>query len=93
MKDFPSALYQVCRVSVPVAFELIKKTEWVFNEKKGRWQTKSPETKNDLYRRRMLCACAKNRTELSYFLNDVRYASSPGTRSPRSPRHGILHRA
>jgi IS4 transposase len=58
-----------------VAFELVKKTEWAFNEKKGRWQRKSSQTKNDLYRR-MLEACAKNRIEFRYVLNDVWYASS-----------------
>jgi hypothetical protein len=35
-----STLYRVGDVSIPVAFELVKKTEWVFNEKKERWQRK-----------------------------------------------------
>ena len=70
-----STLYQVGDASIPVAFELIKKTEWVFNEKKGRWQRKSPQTKNDLYRQ-MLKVCAKNRIEFRYVVNDVWYASS-----------------
>src|SRR4051812_31558470 len=33
-----STLYQVGEVSIPVAFELVKKTEWVFNEKKKKWR-------------------------------------------------------
>jgi DDE superfamily endonuclease len=70
-----STLYRIGDVSIPVAFELVKKTEWVFNEKKGRWQRKSPETKNELYRR-MLKACQKNRIGFRYVLNDVWYASS-----------------
>lgn len=74
-----STLYQVGDVSIPVAFELVKKTEWIFNEKKGRWQRKSPETKNELYRR-MLEACAKNRIGFRYVLNDVWYASSENMR-------------
>jgi hypothetical protein len=75
-----SALYQVGDLSIPVAFELVKKTEWVFNEKKERWQRKSPETKNELYRR-MLEACAKkNRIGFRYVLNDVWYASSENMR-------------
>jgi IS4 transposase len=61
--------------SIPVAFELVKKTEWVFNEKKGRWQRKSPQTNNDLYRQ-MLKVCIKNRIGFGYVLNDVWYASS-----------------
>ena len=74
-----SALYRVGDVSIPVAFELVKKTEWVFNEKKERWQRKSPETKNELYRR-MLGVCQKNRIEFRYVLNDVWYASSENMR-------------
>jgi hypothetical protein len=70
-----SALYQAAEASIPVAFELLKKTEWVFNEKKGKFQRKSPQTKNEHYRK-MLAACAKNRVEFGYVLNDVWYASS-----------------
>lgn len=70
-----STLYQVGDLSIPVAFELVEKTEWVFNEKKGKWQRKSPLTKNEHYRR-MLKACAKNRIGFRYVLNDVWYASS-----------------
>ena len=74
-----STLYQVGSISIPVAFELVKKTEWVFNEKKKRWQRKSPETKNELYRR-MLEASQKNRIGFRYVLNDVWYASSENMR-------------
>jgi hypothetical protein len=70
-----STLYQVGDVSIPVAFELVKKTEWVFDKKKGKWQRKSPLTKNEHYRR-MLKVCAKNRIGFRYVLNDVWYASS-----------------
>jgi hypothetical protein len=41
---------------VPVAFELVKKSEWIFDEKKHKWPRRSPETKNEAYRR-MLSAC------------------------------------
>jgi hypothetical protein len=74
-----STLYQVGDLSVPVAFELVKKTEWVFNKKKDRWQRKSPQTKNQLYRQ-LLKACAKNRMKFRYVLNDVWYASSENMR-------------
>jgi hypothetical protein len=74
-----STLYQVGDLSVPVAFELVKKSEWVFNKKKDRWQRKSPLTKNEHYRR-MLEACAKNRIGFRYVLNDVWYASSENMR-------------
>ncbi len=74
-----SALYQVGEASVPVAFELVKKTEWVFNEKKEKWQRKSPTTNNEHYRQ-MLSACVKNRVGFRYVLNDVWYASSENMR-------------
>ena len=74
-----SALYQVGEVSIPVAFELVKKTQLVFNEKKEKWQRKSPRTKNELYRQ-MLKVCAKNRIGFRYVLNDVWYASSENMR-------------
>jgi SRSO17 transposase len=70
-----STLYEVGDLRVPVAFELVKKTEWVFDKKKERWRRKSPQTKNELYRQ-MLKACAKNRMKFRYVLNDVWYASS-----------------
>jgi len=70
-----SALYQIAEASVPVAFELVKKSEWVFNEKKERFQRKSAQTKNEHYRK-MLGACAKNHISFDYVLNDVWYASS-----------------
>ena len=31
---------------VPVAFELVKKSEWIFDENKQKWRRRSPETKN-----------------------------------------------
>jgi hypothetical protein len=70
-----STLYQVGDLSIPVAFELVKKSGWVFNKKKGKWRRKSLLTKNEHYRR-MLEACMKNRIEFRYVLNDVWYASS-----------------
>jgi hypothetical protein len=44
------ALYQAGEVRVPVAFELVKKSGWIFDEKKEKWRRKSLETKNELYR-------------------------------------------
>ncbi len=78
-----STLYQVGHrageASIPVAFELVKKSEWIFDEKKGKWRRKSPQTKNEHYRQ-MLAACAKNQIEFRYVLNDVWYASSENMR-------------
>ncbi len=70
-----SALYHSDDASIPVAFEVLKKSEWVFNEKKSRWQRKSPQTKNELYRK-MLSACQSNRLRFAYVLSDVWYSAS-----------------
>src|SRR5215208_1448221 len=70
-----SALYQTDDASIPVAFEMVKKTEWVFNQKRKKWQRKSPRTKNEHYRQ-MLAACHANRIEFRYVLSDVWYSSS-----------------
>ena len=70
-----SALYHSDGASIPVAFELVKKSEWVFDEKKGKWRRKSPETKNEAYRR-MLSVCQSNRLKFRYVLSDVWYSAS-----------------
>jgi hypothetical protein len=58
-----------------VAFELVKKSEWIFEKKKQKWRRRSPETKNEAYRR-MLSACTDNRLKFRYVLSDVFYSAS-----------------
>ena len=70
-----STLYRVGEASIPVAFELVKKSEWIFDEKKGKWRRKSPQTKNEHYRQ-MLAACHNNRLKFRYILSDVWYSAS-----------------
>ena len=70
-----SALYQARDVSVPVAFELVRKSGWVFDGKKEKWRRKSLKTKNELYRE-MLSACRSNRLKFRYVLSDVWYSAS-----------------
>jgi hypothetical protein len=74
-----TTLYQTRDVSIPVAFELIKKMEWAFDERKKKCQRKSPQTKNELYCR-MLKACIKNRIEFRCVLSNVWFASSENMR-------------
>ena len=50
-----------------MAFELVKKSEWIFDQKKEKWRRRSPETKNEAYRR-MLSACKDNRLKFRYVL-------------------------
>ena len=73
------AEYQVGDASIPVAFELVKKSEWIFNDKRDKFQRKSPTTKNELYRR-MLCACQNNRLKYRYVLSDIWYSASENMR-------------
>lgn len=74
-----STLYQNEELSIPVAFELVKKSQWVFNAKKKCQQRKSPTSKNEQYRQ-MLLACQRNQIQFRYVLNDVWYASSDNMR-------------
>src|SRR5215218_3538000 len=60
---------------VPVACELVKKSEWIFDQKKEKWRRRSPETENEAYRR-MLSACKDNRLKFRYVLSDVFYSAS-----------------
>jgi hypothetical protein len=62
-------------VCVPVAFELVKKSGWVFDGKKEKWRRKSLKTKNELYRG-MLSACRSNQLKFRYVLSDVWYSAS-----------------
>lgn len=70
-----SALYQVGDASIPVAFELVNKSGWVFDAKKGKWRRKSLKTKNELYRG-MLSVCRSNQLKFRYVLSDVWYSAS-----------------
>lgn len=73
--NFMTALYYSKNVSLPVAFQLISKTETVIDKKTGKTKRKSKKTKNEYYRR-MLVDCIRNKLEFEYVLNDSWYASS-----------------
>ena len=74
-----SAIYISQGVSLPVAFELIKKTEQVTDTKTGKPKRKCPKIKNDYYRE-MLSACKKNGLPFRYITNDIWYSSSENMR-------------
>lgn len=69
-----SVLYYSRDISIPVAFDTIRKTEQVVTDD-GRSTRKSPVTKNEQYRD-LLRQCKKNRILFRYVLNDVWFASS-----------------
>lgn len=76
--NFLTALYQVRNDgkewSLPVAFDLVTKTEAVVDPKTGKEKKKSAKTKNERYRD-LLRACVKNDLAFTYVLNDVWFAS------------------
>lgn len=74
-----TALYHSKDVSLPVAFELIKKTELVTDEKTGKQRRKSLKTKNEYYRE-MLSTCVNNELPFRYVLNDIWFSSAENMR-------------
>lgn len=72
--NFLSALYCTDEVSIPVAVQLIAKTESYIDPKSGRLKRRSPKSKNEYYRE-MLRACVQHHLRFRYVLNDSWYAS------------------
>lgn len=70
-----STLYASQGVSLPVAFELVTKPNWVTDKKTGKPKRAATKTKNELYQD-MLRTCQKNQIRFRYVLNDVWYASA-----------------
>ena len=73
--NFLTALYVTDTASLPVAFDLVTKTELYVDAKTGKHKRRSPITKNARYRM-LLLACLHNKLRFRYVLNDVWYASS-----------------
>ncbi len=69
------AFYYSKRVKVPVAFDLVRKTKTVINEKTKEEKRISEKTKNEQYEK-MLKVCIKNNIKFKYVLNDLWYAAS-----------------
>lgn len=72
--NFLTALYHSGEVSLPVAFQLIAKTETYVEAKSGKTKRRSPKTKNEYYRE-LVTACVRNQLRFRYVLNDSWYAS------------------
>jgi len=71
---FITALYYSKNIKVPVAYDLVTKTEKNLNDK-GKIVRKSLITKNERYRN-ILNSCVNNKLSFKYVLNDVWYSSS-----------------
>ncbi len=70
-----SALYLSQDTSLPVAFELIKKTELVQDKKTGKDKWQSPRTKNE-YARDMIAAAVRKQIPFHYVLMDLWFSSA-----------------
>ena len=73
--NFLTALYHASEVSLPVAFDLVTKTEQYLDAKTNRSKRKSAITKNERFRL-LLRVAVHNQLQFKYVLNDVWFASS-----------------
>ena len=74
-----TAMYYLDGVSLPVAIDIVKKTETVMDKKTGKPCRKSPISKNEKYRE-MLQTCVDNNILFGYVLNDIWYSSAENMR-------------
>ncbi len=73
--NFLTAFYQVGEVGLPVAFDVVTKTESYFDVKKQSIKRRSEQTKNSRYRQ-LLQVCLHNHLAFRFVLNDSWYASA-----------------
>ncbi len=73
--NFLSALYAVGDTALPVAFELVTKTETFLDPKTQKPKRRSQISKNALYRM-LLQLCYHNQVKFKYVLNDAWFASA-----------------
>lgn len=70
-----TAFYTVGEVSLPIAFDLVEKTEPYLDPKTGKSKRRSPVSKNQRYRM-LLRIAVHNQVPFQYVLNDVWFASA-----------------
>jgi DDE superfamily endonuclease len=73
--NFVTCLYHNARVSLPIGFELIAKTEHYTDPKDGKEKRRSPKTKNEYYRE-MSQQALRNQVVFKYVLNDVWFSAA-----------------
>ena len=62
-------------ISIPLAFEIVKKTESWFDEKSGKVKRRSPENKNETVRKRLRILHHMNKVKFRYVLWDSWFSS------------------
>jgi hypothetical protein len=73
--NFVTCLYHSQGVSLPIGFELVRKTERYIDPKTGKEKRRSDKTKNEMYRD-LLQQAVKNKIPFKYALNDIWFASA-----------------
>jgi hypothetical protein len=73
--NFITTMYYAQEVALPVAFEIVSKTEKYIDKKTGKEKRRSKTTKNEYYRG-MLQATCRNQIPFQYVLNDIWFASA-----------------
>jgi hypothetical protein len=73
--NFLTSLYYAQGVALPVAFEIVSKTEKYMDKKTSKEKRRSKITKNE-YFRRMLQATCRNNIPFRYVLNDIWFAAA-----------------
>jgi hypothetical protein len=73
--NFLSCLYQTNEISVPIGFELVRKTEKYLDPKDGKQKRRSPISKNELARQQIGYAL-KNKVKFGFVLFDVWFSGS-----------------
>jgi len=73
--NFLTCLYRAEEAALPVAFELLKKSEWETSKKTGKPKRVCPKTKNE-YLREMVAQCQKNQMPFRYVLADAWFSAA-----------------
>jgi hypothetical protein len=73
--NFLTTLYYAQEITLPVAFEIVSKTEKYIDKKTGKEKRRSKIAKNEYYRH-MLQATCRNKIPFKYVLNDIWFASA-----------------
>jgi hypothetical protein len=73
--QFLSSVYVTDSATIPVAFDVVMKSEIVIDPKTGKPRRKSPKTHNERYRS-LLRICVNNEIPFRFVLNDIWYSSA-----------------
>ena len=73
--NFVTCLYHNQGISLPVGFELVRKTQRYIDPKDGKEKRRADRTKNELYRD-LLQQAVKNQIPFKYVLNDIWFAAA-----------------